>query len=92
MFTTAARTPILLLQIVAIYEISIENIFLSRLFRIYQVLFHIIFVYIPNILLIAYLTTVENFEVLDFLSNGQKSALWCSNILTRVPNNVFSPV
>lgn len=75
MFTTAARTPILLLQIVAIYEISIENIFLSRLFRIYQVLFHIIFVYIPNILLIAYLTTVENFEVLDFLSNGQKSAL-----------------
>lgn len=63
MFTNIIRKTIDLLRIVGLCEIPVENVVEKRLYYFNRFFSHYAFVYIPNILQIIYLTTVDEFGV-----------------------------
>lgn len=63
MFVDIVRIPTLILCVVTIWEVSIENAILRRLYEHCKYFIRIVFVFIPNILQIIYLTTVDDFQV-----------------------------
>lgn len=63
MFSNILDLPLKLLQIVVVWEVPVKNPMLRRLYNFCRVLISLIFAYVPNILLIAYLTTVDDIDV-----------------------------
>lgn len=61
------RIPTILLSLVTIREFHIENATIKKLYQYTRYFIRISFVYIPNILQIIYLSTVDNFEVSLYL-------------------------
>lgn len=70
MFSNIIGIPANLLRSVAIWKtpIAIENIVLMWMFELYRIVSQLMLVYVANILLIAYLTTVEDFDVSESIS------------------------
>lgn len=76
MFHTIVEIPVNQLRIVGLWDTPTENSILRGVHYLYRLLSQFILVTIPNILLIAYLTTVDDVGVSFSFSTGGFDAIF----------------